>query len=188
MGLKQKQDVLAKLFTDSGFRSEFENAPNRTADAHGLTANEADELSSILPAAVAEYASALFSKRLRAIAKLLPLTCGRLGSDVSRSFYDYAANGSPDGPSKHYHDALGFCRYIESRAAEPHREAQAAARFERTRLQFFNERKRIAIARTDSISEHEAGKRIIRLPFRAERGASYSIWIRFGRRNWYFRF
>lgn len=152
-----------------------------------MSSGEVKELLAVLPSAIEQYASALVIKRLRTVEKLLPLTCRRLGPALSETFAEYAAGSTLERSEKHYGDAIGFCRYIEEIVTSEFRHAARAARFERKQLEFFHERRMFAVAAAGSLSDEEAGRPMLRLPFAAGRGLGIAIWFRLGRRHRYVR-
>ncbi len=183
MSLREQQNVLAKLFTDPQFRSAFHKRPEETGKVHDLTPSEINELVQVEPTAVEEYAVALLFKRLRAVENLLPLTSRLLGKDRSRLFFDFAASEISEGPKKNFFEARGFCVFLESAPSAIAKDVAAVARFERKRLEFFHDRRRLTISTIPPVLGEEVGTLSSLSRYFGDRRARVAAWLRIGRRT-----
>jgi hypothetical protein len=119
MALKDLQEALARLYTDSRLRDDFLRAPAEVTAALGLTGNDAMQLLQLEPRQLKDFAHLLQRKRLAEVHRLLPQTFRRLGSDFERHFGHFAPTCSPNGIDKHRRDALAFGAYLSRCGALP---------------------------------------------------------------------
>ncbi len=146
MSLLEQQNTLARLLTDPQFRERFLADPDLNGRSLGLSEAETDELVRVAERDLSMFAESLVGKRLKEVKKLLPLTGRIAGEGFRRLFFEFARTFNPQAIRKHYEDAVHFCRFIEERHG--HGPLGDAARFERTRLTFFNEERRAAFCRS----------------------------------------
>jgi hypothetical protein len=146
VSLLEQQKTLARLLTDPLFRERFLADPNLNGQSLGLSKAETDELVRVADRDLPMFAESLVWKRLKEVEKLLPLTGRIAGEGFRRLFFEFAPTFNSQAIRKHKEDAVHFCRFIEER----HRDGPLgdAARFERTRLTFFNEERRLAFCRS----------------------------------------
>jgi len=134
MTLRRQQDILARLYTDNSFRSQFLSDPPSFAAALGISAAEAEGLAALAGDEVTWFSESLLSKRLREVRKMLPLTERAIGADRFAQFFrDFAAHSSPGSIKKHLEDSLAFAANL-SRDPSGDRSARSIARFESARL------------------------------------------------------
>lgn len=181
MSLLEQQNALARLLTDPDFRTEFLSDPHATGRGLGLQENEIEEMLAVARSDLDVLAKALTFKRLREVEKLLPVTKRTAGDEFRRLFLEFAPTFNPKTVRKHYEDAVAFSRFIEARVGR--RPARDAARFERTRICFFNENRAVAFCRNRYDLEKISGSAddMPRL-----RRIGIAVWLRFGKRVFHF--
>ncbi len=113
MGLKEQQDVLARLYTDQAFADEFFSDPTLAAGEYSLSKDEADSIAASAGEEIRLFAGSLIAKRLREVEKLLPFTRKILGEDFVDLFRRHAALFNPVSVKKHLEDALEFGKYLK---------------------------------------------------------------------------
>jgi len=82
--LDQIQALLARLFTNAAFRSNFFADPQTVARDFGLVPEAASALATINAKSVGQFVNSLRQKRLADARKTLPLTARALGADFGR--------------------------------------------------------------------------------------------------------
>lgn len=180
MSLKDQQNLLAKLYTDAEFRRAFLSEPEKIGAENDLTEKEISEIAAIMPEELNFFADSLYWKRLRAVEKLLPLTRQVLDEDFARIFLDFSQTYNPQTIKKHLEDAHKFCRFLQSRNISD--VAKTAAKFERSKLEFFGFEKRLVICRVGFDIREFIVKRQ-KSPFEIpEKKAKTAVWFRFGKR------
>jgi hypothetical protein len=113
MSLQKQQTALARLYTDREFQSHFLADPKEFAAELGLTTNEAESLAATAADEVRWFANSLIIKRLREVAKKLPLTSREIGAEVFElKFRRFAAEYSPVSAKKHVEDTLAFADFL----------------------------------------------------------------------------
>lgn len=134
MDLQKQQDLLARLYTDNTFRSEFLRKPSRFAESGGVSPDEAAALARVAASEVEWFAESLLSKRLREVRKMLPMTEQEMGSkEFARSFRVFADGFSPTSVKKHLEDSLAFAAWLVTDPSLDDSE-RGIVRFERSRL------------------------------------------------------
>jgi len=167
MGLKEQQNFLAKLYTDPVFRIAFAGDPVAIGSAAGLTDIEAEEIAAAAASEIEYFADSLFWKRLHEVEKLLPITARVLGEEFRSHFKTFAGGFNPTSIRKHLDDAVEFCGFLwQMPGIMP--EARDAAKFERAKLQFVGQNRRLAF----TVLRH-------RLAAPYPRRLSVTIWLRF---------
>ena len=151
MQLQDQQDLLARLYTDNTFRSDFLTTPSRFAKNVGISPEEATVLASVAAGEVEWFAESLVSKRLREVRKLLPMTGKVMGSnEFDRRFREFSGVFSPTGVKKHLEDSLAFSEALvnDESVADSQR---GSVRFEASRLRHnaFNKRFSFCVLRID---------------------------------------
>lgn len=136
MGLKEQQDVLARLYTDPAFADEFFNDPASAAGEFSLSKDEADSIADCAGDEIRLFADSLIGKRLREVEKFLPLTRRHLGEDLVNLFRRHAALYNPVSVKKHLEDALEFGEFVKKDASTD-RFAQDVIAFEIAKLKHF---------------------------------------------------
>lgn len=177
MSLLEQQSALAKLLTDPELRQRFLSEPDAAGRELGLDEHEIEDAIGVAESGLGTFADSLVWKRLREVEKLLPITKRITGDEFRRLFFEFAPSFNPQTVKKHYEDAVGFSRFIEVQDSPG--PARAAAKFERTRLTFFNEGRVFAYC----LSPYDlttAGSPVRR------RRAAIAIWLRFGKRILHF--
>src|SRR5215213_10715553 len=133
MGLKQQQDLLARLYTDEAMRRRFREHRVAVAGEFGLTEAEANDLSEIASAEIDWFANSLQSKRLREVKKLLPVTTRAIGEKLGPLFRKFSDGFNPISVKKHLEDTLGFADWL-LRGSRVDAIAADIVRFESVRL------------------------------------------------------
>jgi len=147
MSLQNRQNLLAKLYTDAEFRRAFLSEPAKIGAQNNLSSDEIEEIAAVMPEELEFFAESLFWKRLREVEKFLPLTLRALGDDFSSLFREFSQEYNPQSVKKHLEDALEFCRFLESQnISEP---AKNAAKYERSKHEFFAFEKHLIVCRLD---------------------------------------
>lgn len=109
MTLRQQQDLLARLYTDAVFRARFLSEPSYFAARFGLVVGEAEALAKAAADEFNWFSDSLLNKRLREVAKMLPLTAQHIGQEeFGRKFLRFAQEFQPLSVKKHLEDALSF--------------------------------------------------------------------------------
>lgn len=177
MSLKEQQNLLARLYTDSDLREEFFIEPDKIGFDFSLTRQEIAEIVEIAPQALDFFAESLFWKRLREAEKFIPLTVKILNRDFQPLFRRFSQTFNPQTVKKHHEDALEFCRFLQK--GEVSEIARNIALFEKTKLEFFGYGKRIAFCKlafdirpflAESCTEDLQKKR------------KFAVWIKSGKR------
>lgn len=180
MGLREQQDLLARLYTDALLRREFYEKPLSVGAKFGLKAAEINGLATVAREEVGSFADSLVAKRFHEVQNLLPLSRKVFEADLRRRFMEFAADFNPTGVKKHYEDALEFCRVL-SKQSDLSPVQLDTVNFERTRLRFSNEDSRLAWCRVKSrlrTSDHPAAIR--------RKLLGLAIWIRLADRTVHF--
>jgi hypothetical protein len=147
MSLQNRQNLLAKLYTDAEFRRAFLSEPEKIGAENDLSQAEIEEIATVMPEELEFFAESLFWKRLREAEKFLPVTRRALEADFTRLFREFSQGYNPQTIKKHLEDALEFCRFLQFENISE--EAKNAARFERAKHSFFAFEKRISVCRLD---------------------------------------
>jgi hypothetical protein len=177
MSLREQQNLLAKLYTDAEFRRAFLSQPEKIGAENFLDETEIAEIAAIMPEELEFFAKSLFSKRLREVGKFLPFTKNVLGADFTKQFGEFSRKSNPQTVKKHFEEALGFCRFLQTRDISEW--AKNAARFERAKLEFFGLEKRFVVCRLDfELRDFTVSDRT-KMPEKKKRTA---VWIRIGKR------
>ena len=100
MSLRDVQNFTARIYTDAQLRREFLSAPEKFGKQNNLTEREISELIGVLPDEINFFADSLFSKRLREVEKLLPLTKRILTTDFEKHFREFAVQYTPESIKK----------------------------------------------------------------------------------------
>lgn len=132
MALKQQQDLLARLYTDVDFQLRFLAFPLSFNEEFGLEAAEAESLARVASSEVRWFSESLVRKRLREVAKLLPLTKRAMGTEFDWRFLEFSAKFKPTSIKKHLEDALAFADSVLSNPNDA--VAKSIVRFETARL------------------------------------------------------
>jgi hypothetical protein len=184
VSLLEQQNVLARLLTDPDFRARFLADPDSVRREHGLKRSEIEDILAVASSDLDVFAESLVWKRLREAEKLLPITKRVSGDEFRKGFLEYAPTFNPRSIKKHYEDAVRFSQFLEGQnTSEP---ACDAARFERTRLIFFNEGKLFAYCRSRyDLEKKENSARPDHEVARRKRMA-IAVWLRIGKRIFHF--
>lgn len=146
MGLKEQQDLLARLYTDSVIQRRFTRETETVSVEFGLTAHEAYDISAIASEEMKFFSDSLFWKRFREVQKLLPLTTRTIGPALQNRFREFSTGSKPISVKKHLEDTLGFAeQLLRDQALSP--VVKDVVKFERTRLKQNAGDRRISVCR-----------------------------------------
>ena len=184
MSLQKQQDFLARLFTDEDLRQNFLSEPAKIGAENGLSEKEIEDLKAILPEELRFFADSLFWKRLREVEKFLPLTKKLLSEDFTKCFRQFSQNFNPQTVKKHFEDAIGFCKFL--RAQNISELAKNAAKFEKSKLEFFGGGKRLVFCKLDfDINKIPLGNIAIET-LNLEKKTQIAVWVKIGKKNKHF--
>lgn len=144
MGLKEQQDILARLYTDPAFADEFFSDPISAAREHSLSKDEADSIAASAGEEIRLFAGSLIAKRLREVEKLLPFSRKILGEGFVDLFGRHAALFNPASVKKHLEDAIEFSEFA-NKDASTDRLAQDVIAFEIAKLKHFATGRRLTV-------------------------------------------
>ncbi len=116
MGLAEQQKVLARLYTDAGFRERFLADREGMAASLGLSPEDVQQVANLSSTQVRFVAQSLYRKRLGEVRKLLPATHQALGLRFGTLFREFADTHTPASSKKHLGDALAFAVFVEGSA------------------------------------------------------------------------
>jgi len=176
---------LVRLVTDPEYRNEFLNKPGEIGNEAGISSDELEDIVAILPSELNFFSNSLIWKRQREVKKKLPLVHSILSTDFESAFQEFAGKYNPKMVNNHLEDAMEFCKFLERR----HDSADSvkdAAKFERTKLEFFGFAKKLSIC----FSAHDF-RGLSSLPARSEirslkKRRSFAVWLHLGRRIFHF--
>ncbi|MEP6901269.1 MAG: hypothetical protein ABJA66_05935 [Actinomycetota bacterium] len=182
MSLQQQQNFLARLYTDAEFRRAFLSAPEKIGAENSLDKKEITEIAEILPEELNFFADSLFWKRLREVEKLLPLTKMILQNDFEVLFRAFSTTYNPQNVKKHLEDSFEFCNFIQKNSLI--RVAKSVAKFERARLIFNTEQKKIIFEHFDFDMKailNDISKNPDQLNLVLNKKKTFVIWLRIGK-------
>lgn len=113
MGLKEVQETLATLYTNSSLRAEFAANPQAVGAKLGLSSKDIAQLAPLAAKQLENFANSLKAKRLNEVSKQLTLSEQALGKQFAELFLVFADTYLPHGIKKHYHDAQAFAQYLQ---------------------------------------------------------------------------
>lgn len=185
MGLKEQQDLLARLYTDPEIRSEFTAEPERIGDEFELTESEITDLSALAESEVEWFADSLFWKRFREVEKLLPTSSSAIGKDLEPYFREFSSEFNPTSVKKHLEDALEFSRWL-LKGGKLSPVAADVLKFESTRLRHNAEGDTLSICTLahDVRPIFDFGRPGSENEIQTRR--SFAIWARIGRKTRFF--
>lgn len=181
MGLKEQQDLLARLYTDSEFQNRFLKDPSTAADGEGLLPLEIEEIARIAPDEMKFFADSLFWKRFREVQKLLPLSAKETGEQFQTLFREFSAGFNPTSVKKHLEDSLQFATFLSARSELTER-VKDVVKFESTRLKHNTQNRRYSYVRLG----HDLRPLIRSDSDSIPRRRSTAIWLRIGKRTRFF--
>jgi hypothetical protein len=170
MGLLEQQNFLARIFTDESLRLSFWENPSQLAAEHGLNETDLTQLKEIIPSDLNFFAKSLFHKRLHEVERLLPLTKKALGRDFVDLFREFTQKFQSDQIRKHLADAIEFCRFLQTQTIS----IKDTARFEKSKLQFFNQEKLFAFC----LLRYDV--------FSLKKKFGFAVWYRIGKNTHHF--
>lgn len=178
MGLKEQQNLLARLYTDENLRRAFLSEPFEIGKNFDLNAHEIEEIAAIAPGELDLFADSLFWKRLREAEKFLPATKKILGQRFAEMFRGFSQKYNPQSVKKHLEDAFEFCRYLQNDQKTNSYEKNIA-RFEQGKLEFFAYGKNFVVKRFEFdvrnvISKNDEFPALKKRP-------TFAVWLRFGK-------
>jgi hypothetical protein len=180
VALADLQRLLAHVYTDDALRREFFAAPEVVAKRFGLSDDELSQVQPLSAGQVEYFAGAVRRKRLRAVARLLPLSHRALGPRFAALFADYASGSAPGRRPRQRQDAVAFAAYVERIArTEPLEPAWAAEqmRYEAAWVAMAEPGRRVLVRRLREPISARAPLAGAERPARA-RGRGLAIWWR----------
>ncbi|HLO85317.1 MAG TPA: hypothetical protein VK203_09935 [Nostocaceae cyanobacterium] len=112
MGLREIQQVLAQIYTNTELRKRFFANPQVVGLELGLSLDEVEYLTQLSQKDVNTFANSLKWKRLGEVREMLPRTAKVLGKDFNTLFWQYAETYLPTGIKKHRDDTIAFSNFI----------------------------------------------------------------------------
>lgn len=189
MSLREQQNLLARLYTDSVLREKFFSAPIKIGKKFKLTENEINEIAAMAAEELNFFAESLYWKRLREVEKFLPLTRKVLDIKFKVEFRDFSQNYIPQTVKKHLEDAIEFCMYLNGTTNDLLIKDITA--FERAKLLFSTDNRKLIIVRSHydikqifkKISRNEP---VVKAELRKKN--FFAIWLKIGkiRKHYYF--
>lgn len=183
MGLREQQNLLARLYTDSEYRNGFFSQLDGFANNIGLNKAEIAEIRTIFPEELRLFSESLIWKRCREAEKMLPFVRGVLGAEFRTTFHDYADTYNPKTIRKHLEDSIEFCNYLQEGNAFDLL-VKDSAKFERARLKFFGYQKQLSFCmlrhdfRGFDRTKHQYD--VPQLLPQLKKRFSVAVWVRFG--------
>jgi len=145
MELGKTQALLARLYTDCGFRNRFLKDPESVASEAEITTDDCQRLAQACGDQVIGFARSLLAKRLNEVRPLLPQTARALGAErFQELFLAHAAEYLPVGINKPREDAVEFGKWLERQPASAGN-ARPSVRYERTTLESYDPERRLII-------------------------------------------
>lgn len=186
MSLHEQQNLLARLYTNAQFRREFLSEPAKIGFENGLDENEIAEIVEILPEEINFFAESLYWKRLREVEKMLPLTKEILKENFARLFREFSQNYNPQTVKKHLEDAIKFGEFLIK--SDVSAIGKNAAKFEKTKLEFFGYAKRFALCKLDFDFRTIDRKGEKEQVFELKKKTIIAIWLKIGSKTKHFNF
>lgn len=116
MSLLAVQSLLARLYTDSAFRTRFFDDPGAACREFPLTAGEEQQLAGLDRGQVERFARSLRQKRLGLVRELLPGTAQLLGTQFAERFFEYCE--SQPSARERVEEARVFAAYLLTAALD----------------------------------------------------------------------
>jgi len=185
MSLQKQQDFLARLFTDEGLRQNFLSDPAKIGAENGLCESETADVQAVLPEEIGFFADSLFWKRLHEVEKFLPLTKKVLKEDFTKYFREFSQTFTPQTVKKHFEDALGFAKFLQTHTLKPIW-ANDLAKFEFSRLIFNSDTKKIVFAKFNhDIREliREVSHQTLETPNDFQQKMTFALWLKIGKKR-----
>lgn len=179
MSLQNRQNLLAKLYTDTALRRAFLSEPEKIGAQNDLSLAEIGEIAAVMPEELNFFAESLFWKRLREVEKFLPLTRRALGDEFAESFREFSQIFNPRSVKKHLEDALEFCRFLRKQNISDF--AKNAAKFEQSKLEFFGLEKLFVGCRLNFDFRNFSASGNDKLLEFPEKKKIFVVWLRIGK-------
>ena len=119
MGLKEFQNVIARLATERSFRKRFAADPTTEGKSAGLTGEEIEQLTPLFPEALSRFSRSLLRKRHGEVKRMLSASAAALGEEFWRLFEEFGADRPTHGNQRHREDALDFAKWLLARDVLP---------------------------------------------------------------------
>jgi hypothetical protein len=186
MPLLEQQNVLAKIYTDETFRSEFLSKPEQIGLQNGLTKAESIEILRIMPAELEFFADSLFYKRLNEVIKILQVSQKSIGKrEFERYFREFAEDFKPTKAKKHLEDSFEFCKFLLKQKLKSEWLREVVI-LEKARLQFYGYGQMFVFRAFRYDLTHLQEPKDVRRSY--WKLLTFVIWIRFGKRTWHWIF
>jgi hypothetical protein len=183
MPLLEQQNVLAKIYTDETFRSEFLSEPEQIGLQNGLSKEESVEISRIMPAELKFFADSLFYKRLNEVIKILQISQKSIGKrEFERFFREFANEFKPTKAKKHLEDSFEFCKFLLKQKLKSDWLREIII-LEKARLQFYGYGQMFVFrAFRYNLARLQNPQDVRRSYWKS---LTFAIWIRFGKKTWH---
>lgn len=119
MGLKEFQNVMARLATERAYRECFAAEAAVEGKKAGLTGEEVEQLVELLPSAIPQFSRSLLRKRQGEVRELLPASAAALGDLFWALFEEFGSDHPTHGRQRRRDDALEFADWLLSRESLP---------------------------------------------------------------------
>lgn len=116
MALRDLQSLLAKIYTDSSFRSNFTSRPEQIINNYNLSHKEKQDFLSLNPTLIEKFANSLINKRAGFIIKYFSHSYSLFGIELSKAIKQYVAiNPHKYSPSvmSNLIDAFQFLKFAQ---------------------------------------------------------------------------
>ncbi|CAN5756441.1 hypothetical protein BH20ACI4_BH20ACI4_23540 [soil metagenome] len=173
MSLQEKQNLLARLYTDENFRKSFLSEPQKTGRENNLSEREIAEIAEIIPEQLNFFADSLFWKRLCETEKFLPETKKELNENFANLFRHFSRNYNPQSVKKHLEDAYNFCEFL-LKNTELSEQSKSIVKFEKSKLGFFGYGKRFVFCILDYNLKTQKDRK------------TFAVWFRLNGKNYHF--
>jgi hypothetical protein len=164
--------ALTRLLSDTQLRSAYGIDRYRVAREMSIAQCDFEAFVALDMRDLEQQAQCLIDKRYYEVARLLPQTVKRLGSDAQHLFVKHASFW-PVGHRRHLIDAIEYCRYVNSR--HPEKIVQA----ELTWLRFQVSNRWLAIYRIVDVDSHGKKNKSVHLFVRMRNGEVRRLKFRF---------
>jgi len=181
MGLKEFQNVMARLATERGYRERFAADVVAEGEKAGLDGEEISQLTDLFPEAIPQFSRSLLRKRYGEVKEMLPASAAALGEAFWKLFEEFGADRPTHGEQRHRDDALDFARWLLARESLPKTSEplRQILQFEYEDLEMWTRKRGIRVR----FFRHDLGDTLIRLR-NGESDVGYhgppmmAVWIR----------
>lgn len=172
MKLADRQNALAKFFTEENFRNKILSEKEAAKDL-------LDEFGDLSHRDLADFAESLIHKRLHEAEKMLPLTCELLNKDFVRLFKKFTTEFSPQSVKKHLEDSLRFAEFLQTENVGE--SIKASALYEQGKLEFYGCGKSFVFKKFNCSIRRISGNLSVREPEKTQNAKnflSFAVWLK----------